>query len=53
MRGTEIVVSIRNGSGDVDDEEPFDRFFLAMDFLGVEAVGAVLGGEEWEAIVAE
>ena len=46
-------MSLRNGSGDVDDEEPFDHFFLAMDFLVVEAVRAVFGGKEWESIVKE
>ena len=46
-------MSLRNGLGGVDDEEPFERFFLAMDFLGVEAVGIVFGGEDWESIVAE
>ncbi|CAI9286373.1 unnamed protein product [Lactuca saligna] len=30
----------------IDDDEPFDRFFLAMNFLGVEAVGAVFCGED-------
>ena len=46
-------MSLINGSRDVDEEEPLDCFFLAMDFLGVEVVGTVFGGEEWEAIVAD
>ena len=32
------VVSLRKGSGKVEDEDPLCDFFLAIDFLGVESV---------------
>ena len=42
------------GSGDVDDDDPLeDFFFSAIDFLGVDAVGAFYCGKDWEAIVAD
>ena len=47
------VVSLRKGSCDVEYDDPFECFFFAIDFLGVEAVGAFFCGEDWEAIVAD
>lgn len=46
-------MSLRKGSDDVDDEDFLKGFFLAVDFLGVEAVGAFFFKEDWEAVVAE
>ena len=47
------VVSLRNGSGDVDDDEPLEVFFFAIDFLGVEAGCPFFGEEDEKAIFAE
>ena len=46
-------MSLRKGSDDVDDEDFLKGFFLAMDFMGVEVVGAFFCEEDCKVIVAE
>ena len=47
------VVSLRKGSDYIEDDGPLEDFFVAIDFLGVKAVGAFFCGKDLEAVVAD